>query len=269
MFPYYMSSALPSIVSALLSRRFFRTVMAEYVGVVFFLFTSIGTAIASPSHTATAFGLAASVITFCVGPTSGGHLNPAVTWSLVIFRQYSALKGIVVVFVQFLGAATGTWLIKALYPKTIHGSLSRNTLNPEVSELQGFMLELLGTAILTFAVFAVAVDPKANEPAGRSPFMAPLAIGLTVYLLHTCLLPVSSCGINPARSFGPVLLTGQWSEFPLFLIAPLVGGPLGAALHYLPALLTDLVESDVANIRSASGNTTMKIATIDPSVPGG
>lgn len=241
--------------------------MAEYVGVVFFLFSSIATAITSPSQTAVAFGLASTVISFCIGPTSGGHLNPAVTWSLIVFRQYSVVKGIVVIFAQFLGAATGAWLVKVMYPNAIYGSLSRNALNPAVSDIQGFMLEVTGTAILAFVVFAVAVDPKANEPMGRSPYMAPIAIGLAVYLVHLSLLSVTSCGINPARSFGPAIVTGEWSGFPLFLFAPLVGGPLGAALHYLPALLTDVVESDVATIRSASGNTTMKIATIEIAQP--
>lgn len=281
-----------SVPKDLASWRFLRALIAEFFGMFFFLFITIGTVVGSKvlvadsyktvvSNTLNgaaptmdvrvqaadiytfgfAFGISIAVLVYNIGPTSGGHLNPAVTFALMVFGQHNVFKGLLFMVAQFLGATVGTAMVKALYPANIQGNLAINALAVGVSNAQGFFLEVFGTAILTFTVFAMAVDPKANEPAGRAPFMAPLAIGLSVLLAHLCLIPVTNCGINPARSFGPALVYGEWHDYWIFFFAPMLGGPLGAAMHYVPALMTDSDETAVAQIDQAGGNTAMKVST--------
>lgn len=250
-----------SFPTDLFSFRFCRSVIAEYIGTTTFIFTSVGVAVTSPSQAAAVFGASAAMVIYSIGPTSGGHLNPAVTLTLCLFGQYNLFKGVILAATQFLASVTGVALVHCLYPTTLTGSLALNKPTPGVTTIQAFVLEVIGTAILTFTVYAVAVDPKANEPVGRAPLVAPGVIGLAICVIHAFLIPLTNCGINPARSFASALVSNEWTDLPLFLLAPLVGGPLGASLHYLPALLTDNIETPVANIREAGANTAMKVAT--------
>eukprot|EP00123_Amoebidium_parasiticum_P018526 comp24232_c2_seq9/m.44695 comp24232_c2_seq9/g.44695 ORF comp24232_c2_seq9/g.44695 comp24232_c2_seq9/m.44695 type:complete len:317 (-) comp24232_c2_seq9:297-1247(-) len=282
-----------SVPSDLTSRRFLRALVAEFVGMMFFLLITIGTVVSStvlmpgyqtmysnantnsqaPSFFrvseadkyvyAFTFGISIAVLVYNTGPTSGGHLNPAVTCALVTFGKHNFFKGILFIISQFLGATVGTALVKGLYPDQRHGNFALNALAGDVSTAQGFFLEVFGTAILTYTVFAMAVDPKANEPHGRAPYMAPLAIGFSVLLAHLVLIPVTNCGINPARSFGPALITGDWTNYWIFFFGPMLGGPLGAAFHYVPArFLVDEEESAVADIKDTGANTAMKVQTV-------
>lgn len=247
----------------LLSFRFFRSVVAEFFGTSMFIFTSVGTALVTPTQTALVFGLSTAVVGYSIGPTSGGHINPVVTWTLCLFGHYNVFKGIVLITTQFLATATGFVLVKGLFPIVYHGNIALNSVTHDITTTQAFFLEVIGTSIITFTLFAVAVDPKSNEPMGRAQTIAPLAIGLAVFIAHTSLIPLTNCGINPARSFGAALINNKWSELPIFIFAPLIGGPLGAALHYLPALLTDEVETTIIKINEVGSNTALKVATTE------
>lgn len=247
--------------SDLVSFRFCRSIIAEFVGTTMFIFASIGAAITNPGQAAAIFGASTAMVIYSIGPTSGGHLNPAVTFTLCFFGHYNFFKGAILIMTQFLASATGVALVHLLSPFNVRASLNKPT--PCVTTLQAFILEVFGTAMLTFVLYTVAVDPKANEPAGRAPLIAPAVIGLAVFIAHVCLIPLTNCGINPARSFGSALIANEWADLPLFILAPMIGGPLGAALHYLPALLTDNVETAVVKIREAGANTAMKVTTTE------
>ena len=87
-------------------------------------------------------------------------------------------------------------------------------------------IEAVGTFLLVWTVFAVAVAPR-----GNSGIVAPLYIGLAVVVAHLVMVPLTGTGINPARTFGPALVNGRWDDFWVYLIGPLIGAAL-AALSY-------------------------------------
>jgi glycerol uptake facilitator-like aquaporin len=85
--------------------------------------------------------------------------------------------------------------------------------------------EVVCTALLCFTVLLTACT-KSNDV---KP-MAPLAIGFSVFLAHTVMIPIDGCSINPARSFGPALIAGEWANFWVFVAGPLLGGVVGTLL---------------------------------------
>ena len=115
--------------------------------------------------------------------------------------------------------------------------LGVNGLNPDLSHLNGAVLEMMGTLILCLTVVMTAVHKKALSQG--TPNLAPLAIGLSVFLAHVVLVPLTGCGINPARTFGPAfvnLWAGNvvWtSSYWIYFGGPLMGACIAAALYSL------------------------------------
>ena len=91
----------------------------------------------------------------------------------------------------------------------------------------GMVMELIGSMVLVLVVFATAVDKRNNS----SPMLPPLLIGLTVTVAHLLLIPYTGTSINPARSFGPAIISGIWKDHWVFWIGPLLGGVIGGVLY--------------------------------------
>ncbi len=95
-----------------------------------------------------------------------------------------------------------------------------------------FLLEIVLTFVLVAVIFATAVSKKGFG------IMAPLAIGLTVALIHLVAVPLTGASVNPARTFGPALISNAFDGFWLYILGPAVGGILAAAAWhhiFLPA----------------------------------
>eukprot|EP01134_Creolimax_fragrantissima_P007869 CFRG7869T1 len=237
-----------------------RAYVAEFFGMLFFLFVGVGTATSTYSAQLNAqsaffpsdplpeifalpvnmvlmiglaFGIAIMVLVYSTAHISGGHLNPAVTMAMIVFGEINAIKGVIYIIVQTLGASTGVALVKALWSGTDTKGFNLATLavNPSLSIAQGFFLEFIGTALLVFVIFSAVVDKKGSTFVHH---MGPMAIGFTVFIAHLTLVPMTGCGINPARAFGSAAVSHDWTDQWLYWVAPLIGGPLGGALSYLP-----------------------------------
>ena len=89
----------------------------------------------------------------------------------------------------------------------------------------GFVMEVVVTFALVFVIFATAVDP------GSIGNQAPLAIGLTVLVDHLVAVPITGASMNPARSFGPALVAGEWSNHWIYWVAPLLGGAVASLVY--------------------------------------
>lgn len=188
------------------------------------------------------YGLSIAVLVYCSGHISGGHINPAVTWMLLFIGDYTPLRTLCYNLVQFSGALIGALLAWA----TTSGlsdpmndppaNLGVNTKNPYMFQFGAFLCEMMGTALLCFSVYMTAVRGKG--PSDGSPNLAPLVIGFTVFLAHIALIPLSGSCINPARYFGPAIVTyaitgDEWPEYAwIYWIGPLCGALLIAAIHF-------------------------------------
>lgn len=174
---------------------------------------------------AVAHGLAITLLVASIGRISGGHINPAVTISMVVTRKVSLARGVMYVAAQLVGAAVGAYLLAMVIPDTLEGTLGGHALSANIGVGTGLVIEALLTFFLVFVIFATAVDPK-----GASS-LAPVAIGLIVLVDHFVGVPLTGASMNPARSFGPALASGEWLNHWVYWVGPIAGGIIAANLY--------------------------------------
>ena len=156
---------------------------------------------------------------------SGGHINPAVTVSMVVTRKIGLAKGVMYVVAQLVGAALGAYLLMSVIPDAFEGTLGAHALAGDIDAGTGLVIEALLTFFLVFVIFATAVDPKGPS------HLAPVAIGLIVLVDHFMGVPLTGASMNPARSFGPALAAGEWADHWVYWVGPIVGGVVAAVLY--------------------------------------
>jgi aquaporin Z len=216
------------------NNRTYRVPVAEFVGTALFVLVGAGSGVANAAGTlgvALANGLGLALAVTIMMPISGGHLNPAVSFSLWLGRQINAVTLLQYVVAQLLGAVVAALLIKGLFPADAVRTASLGT--PQVSGLTfgaATILEALFTFFLLSAVYGTGVSLQRERVGG-------FAIGLVVVV---CVLgggTFTGAALNPARAFGPALVSGNWHGQAAYWIGPLLGGAAAAGLwRYLLAL---------------------------------
>lgn len=191
--------------------------------------------------TAFAFGMGIMVMAYCLGHISGGQFNPAVTLSLFLSGNLSFIQGIANICVQIVGSILAAGLLYGVTPNANDSSLGANAVAVGYSNTGAFLGETVMTAILCFVVHMTVLDPTNNV----NP-MAPLAIGFAVFVGHTVLIPVDGCSINPARSLGPAIVSGNWTGFWVFVAGPFLGSVFGVLAWLLVSKNWDLENAFVA-----------------------
>jgi MIP family channel proteins len=170
------------------------------------------------------FGLVIMAMVYATGHLSGAHINPAVTVAFTLSRHFPARDAAAYVAAQLAGATAAALLLLAVWPDQ-PGGLGATV--PSVGAGSAFVYELVLTAFLMFVIMAVATDTRAVGAA------AAIAIGGTVALGSLSGGAVTGASMNPARSFGPALAAGQWQDFWLYVLGPLVGAAIGAFSYQL------------------------------------
>jgi aquaporin NIP len=173
---------------------------------------------------AAAFGLAIMVMIYATGHLSGAHINPAVTTAFTVTRHFPIRDAVAYVPSQLAGAAAGAALLRFTWHD---GPAQLGTTLPTIATGRAFVFELALTAILMFVIMAVATDTRAVG-AG-----AAIAIGGTVALDALFGGGATGASMNPARSFGPALVSGTWSDFWIYVAGPVAGAVAGAVLYQL------------------------------------
>ncbi|KAL3824377.1 hypothetical protein ACJIZ3_020406 [Penstemon smallii] len=211
--------------------------IAEFISTFLFVFAGVGSAIAYNKVTSDAAldpeGLVAIAICHAfalfvavsVGANiSGGHVNPAVTFGLAVGGQITILTGLFYWIAQLLGAVAASFLLKV-----VTGGLAIPThgVGAGVGAVQGVVFEIVITFALVYTVYATAADPKK----GSLGTIAPIAIGFIVGANILAAGPFSGGSMNPARSFGPAVASGDFSGHWIYWVGPLIGGGL-AGLTY-------------------------------------
>jgi glycerol uptake facilitator protein len=227
-------------VGALLGRR----LVAEALGTALLVLFGAGSVVAalglgrggvdyaSLGVIAFAFAFVVAVAIWAFGTTSGAHINPAVTLGLAARGRFPAAEVLPYIAAQLVGAVIGALLILATFgDAAAQLGTGGTTLGPGVSFLRGVVAEAIGTYLLLTAVFALAVDRRA--PVG----WAGLGIGLSVAAAIMLIGPVTGASLNPARTFGPLLVSAlwdgqtEWSDLPVYIIGPVLGGVLAAIAY--------------------------------------
>jgi MIP family channel proteins len=168
------------------------------------------------------FGLIIMVMVYATGHLSGAHINPAVTLAFTLTRHFPAREAVAYIGAQLAGATAGALVLLGVWTdKPAH----LGTTLPSVGAGSAFLYELLLTAFLMFVITAVATDTRAVGAA------AAIAIGGTVGLDALFGGPVTGASMNPARSFGPALASGDWHQFWIYVAAPILGAAVGAIAY--------------------------------------
>ena len=157
-----------------------------------------------------------------LGHVSGAHFNPGVSLSFFFTRHLPARDLGAYVAAQIAGATAAALLLLAIWPG--HPA-DLGATQPTISLGRALLVEVVLTALLMLVIMSVATDTRAvGAPAA-------LAIAASVGLAAIAFGPVTGASLNTARSFGPALASGQWQDFWLYVIGPLLGAPLGALAY--------------------------------------
>lgn len=224
--------------------------IAELVATALFIMIGVGgVAVAGAGGgvvaVALGFGFAIALLVAGIIGISGAHINPAVTFAMVITGQTSVMRGVMYIVAQLIGACIGALILRAFILDEVLRAIpggGGNALNTEIitDSWKGMFLEAMGTFVLVWTIFATAVNPRTG-----SGNMAPFYIGLAVLVVHLFLIPLTGTGINPARTFGPALflpaaaegIPGRWDDAWIYYVGPLLGSAVAALSYYLLYLM--------------------------------
>jgi MIP family channel proteins len=170
---------------------------------------------------ALAFGLVIAVMIYALGHISGAHFNPAVSVGFAVGRHFPWSRVATYSVAQVAGATLGALALRV----TLGADADLGVTQPSGSELQALAWEALLTFFLMLVITAVATDTRAVGEA------AALAIGGTVALGALVGGPISGASMNPARSIGPALVSGELDAPWIYLVGPAIGA-IAAALVY-------------------------------------
>ena len=207
----------------------FRKMLAEFIGTCVLVVFGCGVAIVSGVNlvgTALAFGLVIVAMAYSVGNVSGCHINPAVSFGMLVAGRMKLVEFFEYIAAQFLGGIAGAGILCAVFG--CESGLGANALQTlesgvKVEIWQGLLAEVILTFVFIFAILGVTSKKEFGSVAG-------VVIGLTLTLVHLFGIGLTGTSVNPARSFGPALFAGgeALSQVWIFILAPLVGACLAA-----------------------------------------
>jgi aquaporin NIP len=207
-----------------------RRAAAEGLGAFALVFAGCGAIVTDTVHAgslgtvgvALVFGLVIMAMVYATGHLSGAHLNPAVTLAFTLTRHFPRHEALAYIAAQLIGAIAGAALLLAIWPSQ---PADLGTTLPSVGSGSALAYEAALTALLMFTIMAVATDTRAVG-AG-----AAIAIGGAVGLDALFGGPITGASMNPARSLGPALVSGELRDLWIYLVAPIAGAALGALAY--------------------------------------
>ena len=191
-----------------------------------------GLSIESIIMIALAHGTAIGLMVYAFGHVSGAHINPAVTIPMMITKKIGVSDGIGYIIFQLIGAIVAALSLKTILPeigaKVNFGTQGGPSELLNNSIMSGFMVEAILTFFLVVVIFMTAVHKKAPKS------VYGVTIGGMVFLLHIVGVPLTGASMNPARTFGPAVVTGFWEFHWLYWAAPIIGGIIaGVIMNYV------------------------------------
>jgi len=206
--------------------------LAELIGTFTLIFFGAGailthnaTQMVGMTGIAVAHGLAILVMIYAFGAVSGGHFNPAVTFGFLVTRRIGFGGAITYWIAQLVGASLAAWVLLRAWHGPTEAHLGTPAVAAGVSPMLAMSLEGLMAFMLVIVIFGSAVDPRASKG------FAGLAIGLTLVGNILAGGALTGASFNPARAFGPALLSGYWQDQWLYWVGPLLGGAIAALLY--------------------------------------
>lgn len=201
-----------------------RAHVAEFIGTFALVFAGCGAiAVGKLPETgdALAFGLVIAVMIYALGHISGAHFNPAVSIGFAIGRHFPWTRVVTYCIAQLAGATAGALALRLI----LGADRPLGLTTPAGSDPQALAMETVLTFFLMLVITAVATDSRAVGEA------AAIAIGGTVALDALVGGPISGASMNPARSLGPAIVSGDLAHVWLYLVGPILGAAVAALLY--------------------------------------
>ena len=228
--------------------------LAELVGTFVLVLGGVGSAVIAGGKigyagVAFAFGLSLLAMVYTIGPTSGCHINPAVTFGALLAKKISGRDAVGYVIAQVIGATVAAAVILVIAngaPGGYNAAVSGLGANGYAehspagySLYAAFVAEVFLTMLLVLTVLG-STDIK--TPVG----FAGIAIGLVLTVIHLVGIPITNTSVNPARSIGPALFVGGWAmrQLWLFIVGPLIGAVL-AAIVYRAVIMQSRISTEL------------------------
>lgn len=174
----------------------------------------------SPAARAVAPALMVAALIYAIGDSSGAHFNPAVSLAFTLKRLFPPRWLVPYWIAQLVGAVLAVALLGLLFGDVTREGVSK----PHVAAGAALTIEVILSWFLVTVVLGTADRYRVVGPD------AALAVGATIALCGLIALPIEGASMNPARSFGPALLAGDLSDYPIYLVGPLLGATLAALL---------------------------------------
>ena len=204
--------------------NFMKKYYAEAIGTYMMVFCGTGAIIINqtlngvithPGIAAT-FGLIVAAVIYALGDVSGAHINPAVTIAFALRKVFPMKEILPYIFSQSVGAILASFTLHLLFPlnEQLGGTF------PAGSVMQSFLLEILLTFFLMFVILRVSQGSR------EQGIMAGMAIGAVVLLEALFAGPISGASMNPARSLGPAIISGELQFLWIYISAPIIGSSL-------------------------------------------
>jgi MIP family channel proteins len=210
-----------------------KAAVAEFVGTFALIFFGAGTIIATgngdPLAIALAHGLAIAIMVSLMWHISGGVFNPAIQVALWVTGKMPTRRSAVYIVAEVAGAVAAAALLKYFSPAAAFDSVDGGT--PAVASGyaigKAVLVEAVATFFLVWAVFATVIDD-------RGPFAktAGFTIGLVITIDVLAVGPLTGAAMNPARWFGPALITGSWSNWWVWIVGPIAGGIIAGVAYW-------------------------------------
>lgn len=229
-FTYYLQDPRQGSKKLAIKNHFI-AMIGEFVGTTLFMFFALGgtnvanipstsvtgatqagqadstAAVANTSnllYIALCFGFSLAVNAWIFFRVSGGLFNPAVSWGMMLVGAITPLRAALLTVSQILGGIVGSALIQALLPGTLN---VRTTLSPGMSVVRGLFLEMLLSAMLMLAILLLAAEKS------KATFLAPIGIGLALFIAELLGVFYTGGSLNPARSFGPSVVLTDFESY--------------------------------------------------------
>ena len=213
---------LAELLGTLLLVFFITSVVTLYVSVGGQAQFGTDFAVVGLVHAFLLFGL---IVMF--GVVSGGHFNPVVTLAAIAIRRIKPIDGAIYTLAQLSGGVLGALLTKGLLlDEGRAGNWGATSVSGLLGgDLQGMIVEGIGTFVLVLVILTAVYSEKSFKE------WAPLAIGTTLGFAVMVAGPLTGAGLNPARWFGPALVSGEWGGVWPYLVGPILGSGLAAAVY--------------------------------------
>jgi MIP family channel proteins len=212
-----------------------RSAAAELIGTYLLVLAGTAVAVAGVLRSgnydslapAFAFGLMLVALVTGLGHISGAHLNPAVTLGLAATKKFPFAYVPAYIVAQVVGAVLAALTVWAAYGGPARSNAALGTPSPAdgTTLVRAGLVELVITFLLMLVIMAVATDDRVPASA------AGVAVGFALFAAVAIGGPITGGSVNPARAFGPMLVSGSFPMWGMYLIAPVIGAVLAAVLY--------------------------------------